>query len=154
MFSNYAVGLRKLGRQQEALPLFEEALRLRREVLGERHPDTAFSLKNKALTLQELGRVAEAEPLFGEALALRRDRLGDGHADTIVSAEQLVDARLRLPRGAVRALEPARLMLAGLRAGVGTVNRRGSDERRTEQHGDGGPQEHSAPGHRRSWLRA
>ncbi|WP_086606214.1 CHAT domain-containing protein [Erythrobacter donghaensis] len=73
------------GDVSNALPLQAEALRLSREVLGERHPDTLLSLNNYAGTLARLGRSAEAEPLIVEALRLRREVLGERHPDTLTS---------------------------------------------------------------------
>ena len=77
--------LYSLGRMKEAEPLFAEALRLRREELGERHPDTITSLNNYAVALQALGRMDEAEPIYAEALRLRREVLGERHPDTLSS---------------------------------------------------------------------
>lgn len=65
------------------MPLFAEALRLNREVLGERHPDTLAILNNYAGLLEALGNADAAEPLYVEALKLRREVLGEGHPDTI-----------------------------------------------------------------------
>lgn len=73
------------GNAAGALPMFSEALRRRRKVLGERHPDTLTSLHNYADVLQVIGRVDEAEPLFVEALRLRREVLGERHPDTLTS---------------------------------------------------------------------
>uniref|UniRef100_UPI0035647B3A CHAT domain-containing protein n=1 Tax=Sneathiella sp. TaxID=1964365 RepID=UPI0035647B3A len=75
--------LQDLGRAREAEPLFAEALRLRREVLGEKHFDTLGSLSGHANVLLSLGRASEAEPLLAEALLLRRELLGEKHPDTI-----------------------------------------------------------------------
>jgi tetratricopeptide (TPR) repeat protein/tRNA A-37 threonylcarbamoyl transferase component Bud32 len=72
-----------LGRADLALTHAERALHLRREVLGEDHPDTIESLKNYASVLLLLGRAQEAEPLFKQALEQRRKLLGDNDPGTI-----------------------------------------------------------------------
>src|SRR5690606_37030394 len=45
-----------------AVPLFEEAYRLRVEVLGDRHPDTLTSLNNLAGIYEAMGRLDDALP--------------------------------------------------------------------------------------------
>ena len=59
------------GRYGEAEPLLAEALALRRETLGEAHPDTLHSINNMAFLYQRQGRYGEAEPLYAQALAGR-----------------------------------------------------------------------------------
>ena len=55
-------------------------IRLRREVLGPRHPSTLISMNNLAFLYQRQGRLSEAEQLHQEALRLRREVLGSGDA--------------------------------------------------------------------------
>ena len=77
------------GRYGEAEPLLEQVLQLRREVLGERHPDTLASLDNLAALYLNQGRYGEAEPLYEQALQLRREVLGERHPDTLQSLNDL-----------------------------------------------------------------
>ncbi|MGI9487278.1 MAG: tetratricopeptide repeat protein [Geminicoccaceae bacterium] len=58
-----------------------EALQLRREVLGERHPDTLQGLNNLAGLYFSQGHYSDAEPLLEEALQLRRETLGKKHSN-------------------------------------------------------------------------
>jgi CHAT domain-containing protein len=74
-----------LGRAREALPYAERALKLRTEVLGERHPDTLMSLANYAVVLEFLSRPGEALPYERRALQLRTEVLGERHHDTLQS---------------------------------------------------------------------
>ncbi len=60
-----------------------EILRIRRQDLGERHPDTIRSIGNYAASLYNLGRLEEAEPLSAEALRLAREVLGERDPDTL-----------------------------------------------------------------------
>ncbi len=73
----------------EAQPLFEKALAIYRQVLGEEHPDTAQVYHNLAFTLYSQRKYAEAQPLCEKALAIRRKILGDEHPDTAGSYNQL-----------------------------------------------------------------
>ena len=77
------------GRYSEAEPLFVQALALRRNLLGEEHPDVASSLNNLAELYSSQGRHSEAEPLFVQALALRRKLLGEEHPSVATSLNNL-----------------------------------------------------------------
>jgi serine/threonine protein kinase/Tfp pilus assembly protein PilF len=65
-----------------ALPLYEEALAIRRRLPDE--PEAiAATLQGLARVLRELGSVDSAERLMREALAIRRRELGDAHFHTV-----------------------------------------------------------------------
>ena len=70
-----------LGLFDQALPLMESALQLRRLNLGNDHPDTGLSLEHTGLVLIARGDYAAAEPLLQEAIEVRRRLLGNDHAD-------------------------------------------------------------------------
>ena len=59
-----------------------EVLRLRKEILGERHPNTITASNNLSLTYESQGRLNDAEALQAEVLNLRLDVLGDRYPDT------------------------------------------------------------------------
>jgi Flp pilus assembly protein TadD len=77
------------GRYGDAEPLFLEALAMRKQLLGEAHPDVATSLNNLALLYKFQGRYGDAEPLFLEALAMRKQLLGEAHPDVAASLNNL-----------------------------------------------------------------
>ena len=54
----------------EAGLLLEQALTIRKEILGENHPDTAESLNNLGAFYWELGKDTDPEPLYKQALAI------------------------------------------------------------------------------------
>ncbi|MEB3291352.1 MAG: CHAT domain-containing protein, partial [Leptolyngbya sp.] len=81
--------LKAQGRYGEAEPLYQESLAIRRELLGDRHPNVATSLNNLALLYQAQGRYGEAEPLYQESLAIRREQWGDRHPDVANSLNNL-----------------------------------------------------------------
>ncbi|NEO44227.1 MAG: tetratricopeptide repeat protein [Moorea sp. SIO4A3] len=84
-----AIELYELGKYSEAIPLAERALEIRREVLGEEHPDVASSLNNLAFIYESLGKYAEAELLHQQALALRKKLLGEDHPHVATSLNNL-----------------------------------------------------------------
>ena len=77
------------GKYNEAIPLAEQSLAIRKKILGDNHLDTAISLNSLALVYYFQGRYAEAEPLYKEALAIRKKILGDKHPDTATSLNNL-----------------------------------------------------------------
>jgi eukaryotic-like serine/threonine-protein kinase len=80
---------RKLGLYDSALPLAEEALRVRREVYGGLHPEVAESLSHLAEVYHARGDFKAAEPLYREALDMRRRLFGGEHADVAASLNAL-----------------------------------------------------------------
>ncbi len=74
--NNLALTYKELGQLEEAERLQTKTLKLRREVLGEHHPDTLISMNNLALTYKELGRLEEAEMLKEKMLKLHSKALG------------------------------------------------------------------------------
>jgi CHAT domain-containing protein/tetratricopeptide (TPR) repeat protein len=73
------VALYGRGKFREAVQAAQQALAIRKEVLGERHPDYAQSLHNLAGLYQAVGDYGKAEPLFRQALAITKEALGDKH---------------------------------------------------------------------------
>jgi len=65
----------------EAEPLFRHALKVQREVLGERS-ETATSLHELGVFLANEERLSEAEPVLQEALTMRRKVRGEDHRET------------------------------------------------------------------------
>nr|WP_187329212.1 CHAT domain-containing tetratricopeptide repeat protein [Halomicronema hongdechloris] len=98
------IELYQAGRYQEAIPLAEEALAIRRQQLGERHPDVAASLNNLAALYEAQGRYGEAEPLYQESLAIRRQQLGERHPAVAQSLNNL--ALLYVAQGRYGEAEP------------------------------------------------
>ncbi|MEI7854016.1 MAG: tetratricopeptide repeat protein, partial [Planctomycetota bacterium] len=83
------INLFSQGKYAEATPLAIEALKIRRETLGDKHPSTATSINNLALLYKAQAQYAKAEPLYLEALKIRRETLGDKHPDTATSINNL-----------------------------------------------------------------
>src|SRR5271166_2252543 len=77
------------GQYAEAALLFRETLTIRRDTLGEDHPDTATTYNNLALTFRARGKYAEAEAMYRRALAIMLKALGADHPDTATSYANL-----------------------------------------------------------------
>ncbi len=84
-----AVQLYKQGKYDEAIPLAEQALAIRRKVLGQDHPSVATSLNNLAALYESQGRYREVEPLYRKALEMRQRLLGNEHPDVAASLNNL-----------------------------------------------------------------
>ena len=92
--SNLAVVYKDAGRLDDALPLFQEALKRRQAKLGPDHPDTLVSMSNLAIAYHAAGRTADALPLFEQALERRRSTRGPEHPQTLLSINYLARAHL------------------------------------------------------------
>jgi tetratricopeptide (TPR) repeat protein len=77
-----AQALEARGRYREAQPVRQKALDIRRKVLGEQHPHTAFSYNSVAATLAAQGLYREADEGYRKALDIYRTVLGEEHPDT------------------------------------------------------------------------
>jgi CHAT domain-containing protein len=82
-------GVRNQVGVSEAKPLLQQSLAIRKQQLGDNHPDTAQSLNNLAELYLSQGRYSEAEPLLKQSLAIRKQQLGDNHPDTAQSLNNL-----------------------------------------------------------------
>ena len=87
--STLAVELKVQGKYDEAGRLYREVLEVRRETLGDRHPDTLASINNLGTLLEAKGDLAAAEPLYREALEVQRETLGNRHRSTLTSITNL-----------------------------------------------------------------
>ena len=118
LLQSVADTVRGLGLLDLATEPQNTALALRREILGDEHPDTVSSINSTGLLLQAQGKLTESEPYLREALESRRRALGDDHPDTLTSISDmgaLVHARGKYDE----ALEYYREALEGKRRVLG-----------------------------------
>ncbi|MDP7520278.1 MAG: tetratricopeptide repeat protein, partial [Phycisphaerales bacterium] len=76
---NMGLLLSDLGKYDEAMPYYVEALETKRRALGDEHPDTLGSIGNMGLLLYSQGKYEEAMPYYVEVLETSRRVLGDEH---------------------------------------------------------------------------
>ncbi|MFH7245099.1 MAG: tetratricopeptide repeat protein [Spirulina sp.] len=89
LLNTQGIELYQEGRYGEAEPLYQESLVIRREQLGNRHPDVATGLNNLASLYHAQGRYGEAESLAQEALSIHREQLGESHPSVATSLNNL-----------------------------------------------------------------
>lgn len=87
--NNLGMVLADQGDYAGARPLMEEAVEIRRQVLGDDHPDTATVLFNLSLVRRDQGDYLAARPGFEKALATWRRALGADHPHTTAVLRQL-----------------------------------------------------------------
>ncbi|MAT47848.1 MAG: hypothetical protein CMO35_10535, partial [Verrucomicrobiaceae bacterium] len=107
-----------LGLHNKAQPLLERALALRREHLGNEHPDTLSSINQMGLCLSSMGRHEEAASFVREALEARRLTLGNEDPHTLQSISNM--GVLLMSQGKHKEAEPyLRTSLEGNRRVLG-----------------------------------
>ena len=84
------------GKYKQAEPLYIQALELRKQLLGENHPDTATSLNNLAQLYNNQGRYEQAEPLFIQAVKISERVLGANHPNTVLYHNNLEHLRTQI----------------------------------------------------------
>ena len=81
--ANYGSLLQRLGRLDEAIPYFGEALEKNRTQLGATHPYTINILRNLADIMRQQNKSAEAESYLRPLLEAVRLKEGDDHQETV-----------------------------------------------------------------------
>ena len=80
------MGYLAVGKLDQALPLLEETLKLRKAKLGPDHPDTLTSMNYVAAGYHAVGRLDLAVPLLEEAAAgIEKRRFRHGYAGRIIN---------------------------------------------------------------------
>eukprot|EP00741_Cyanophora_paradoxa_P021172 tig00021339_g20435.t1 len=104
-----ASALIAMGRDGEARPLLEEAIRVTVAARGVEHRDTAWSINELAVLLCRQEKHEEARPLFEEALRIYAATLGPEHPNTAQAMRNLAVELIRAdqPEAAVPLLKVA-----------------------------------------------
>ena len=91
-----AVALNGAGKSQEALEIAAQALKIRQELLGEKHPDYARSVNALGVFHNSRGDHGKAEQLYRQALEIRKEVLGEKHpvyADSLTNLALLYNSQ-------------------------------------------------------------
>ena len=83
---------RELDVMDKAEPLLMESLRMRRELLGENHPDTADTAHQVGVMLTDQRQFSAAETYLRQSLAIHTENLGDSHPKALFVASDLAIA--------------------------------------------------------------
>ncbi|MCA9281198.1 MAG: serine/threonine protein kinase [Phycisphaeraceae bacterium] len=151
--------VRELGLLDLANDPQTRALAIRRDALGDDHPDTLTSISNMGFLLRLQGRLEEAEPYYLEALEGSRRVLGDDHFDTLISFNNM--GGLLQSQGRFEEAEPYyRRALEGRRRLLGddhpstltSLNNVGGLLRKRERYDEAEPYYHEAMERRRRVL--
>ena len=105
LLSEVSLYLHHQGRSREQEPIDLKALKMQREVLGKRYPDTIMSLANVAATYRQQGQYTNAEKIGVEVHQFQKDLLGERHPNTTESMANLVSTYYQ--RGRFRDAEKA-----------------------------------------------
>ncbi len=81
--------LNERAQYEEALPLYQRALKIDEQAYGPNHPDVAIDLNNLAELYRDLGQYEEALPLCQRALKIREQVLGPNHPQVATSLNNL-----------------------------------------------------------------
>ncbi len=80
--NNIAGVYQRQRRDKEAEKLYEQVIKINKELLGEDHPNTATSLDNLAVIYSNQGFYEKSESFHKQALDIRKKTLGENHPDT------------------------------------------------------------------------
>ncbi len=92
ILSELGVLLKNMERTGDAEPMYEEALAIREQALGD-HPLTAQSHNNFGVFLRGVGRVDEAIPHLERAVEIHRASFGDVHREVGIAYSNLASAQ-------------------------------------------------------------
>jgi tetratricopeptide (TPR) repeat protein len=87
--NNLAEGYQNAGQIAQALPLWEETLKLMKAKLGADHPHTLASMGNLAAGYWSLKQLDKSVPLFEQLLPLQEKKLGRNHSNTLHTVANL-----------------------------------------------------------------
>ena len=92
LFDSIGTALRRRGLYDEARPLIEKSLSIRRRLFGAEHPEVARGLDSLGQLHASLFELPEAEASHREALAMRQRLLGAEHEEVAASYHHLAES--------------------------------------------------------------
>ena len=88
--NNIGSALKDLGKTEEGLAYYKQALEIRKALYGDKHPDVAASLNNIGAALFSLGQLSEALTACQQALKIYLEFYNANHSD-VQTAQEWVD---------------------------------------------------------------
>ncbi|KAH3743270.1 tetratricopeptide repeat protein [Pelomyxa schiedti] len=73
------------ARYEDACPMYEESLKIRKRLHGEESREVAASMCSLAILFRKMGKYDKAEPLYSGSCVLRKKLLGLNHPETAMS---------------------------------------------------------------------
>ncbi len=89
LLQTIAETLHQLGQYERSMDSASRSLEIRRELLGEEHPDTLTSIAALGRLHRDMGEYDMARERLEHALDMRRQLLGEDHLDTVESQNDL-----------------------------------------------------------------
>lgn len=80
---------RQGGHYEKAIPLFEEFIKIKKSISGEKDPAYSALVNKVAVLYYELKQYEKAEELYTTATELRKQNLGENHPDYLTSLSNL-----------------------------------------------------------------
>jgi len=93
---NLALTYKRVGRYEDAEPIYKDVLKIRRRVQGNQGEETLITASTLAKLYEDSGRLSEAEPLAREVLRGHEAIYGKDHPETLLSADGLGSVLRRL----------------------------------------------------------
>jgi hypothetical protein len=121
--NNMAWLLAKMGRNDEAEPLFARVLECRTATQGPHHPGTLNAMQNLGETRMHLGHHADAAMLLEKVVAGKLENVGIGNISTLKSIVLLAECQCLLGDDAAARAWAARVMNVSGVAPRGVVDR-------------------------------
>ena len=90
--SSFSAAFKDVGQYERALELETRVMQLRKQILGDEHPDTLRSMNRISCYLRDIGRSHEAATVSKSVLQTRQELLGSEHRETLESMEGLASS--------------------------------------------------------------
>jgi tetratricopeptide (TPR) repeat protein len=87
--NNLAWGYQATGKLDQAVPLYEECLKLRKAKIGADHPNTHLTMYNLASAYRVTGKLDQSVLLFEECLKFSKAQSGADHPGTLTTMNEL-----------------------------------------------------------------
>lgn len=105
VFHNLGYSYKRDGKNEQAITYYNQALKIKNEVLGKYHPDTAATLNNIAIVYKNMNNFEEARKITQETIDIKIESLGKNHRDTLKAFSNLANINKNFEGGVILALK-------------------------------------------------